>query len=439
MLRKGLNSEFGWFAIYFIAMLFIGMSFGYGREAAIFALLLYVAWLYRNIRSLEAWVRRTRDGKPHTNNLVGIWGEIAEDVKLLTKRYQKDKLRLQTVVSRVQEMTSALNDGVILADKRANIEWWNQAAGEMLDLREIDLGQRITNILRDPSFQHYFDAQEYAEPLEMESYRNDGRQFLYQVHPFGQGERLIVVRDITRVAKLEQMRRDFVANVSHELRTPLTVIRGYVETLLDMPGQPPMQHKALDQVRLQGERMSALVNDLITLTKLETDERSAQRDYVNVHSLVDQVFADAYALSDTEFVFNNEVPDDITLRGSEKELRSVVSNLVINAVKYAPGTHQKACNIRVYSTIHAGLFSLIVEDDGIGIDPKHLPRLTERFYRVDQGRSSTAGGTGLGLAIVKHALLRHDAILNITSQPRKFTKFECGFPTQRLIHSVQQA
>lgn len=414
--------------MYFAATVFVGASFGYGREAAILSLLLYIAWSMYRLSLLEQWVHKSRRGRVQENTLGGIWGEIAEDVKLLARRYEKDKARLQTVVTRVQEMTSALHDGVLLADKRANIEWWNQAAVEMLNLREIDLGHRITNILRDPRFQTYYDKEQYGEPLIVESFRGRETQLMFQVHPFGQGERLIVIRDITRVAKLEQMRRDFVANVSHELRTPLTVIRGYVETLLDTPDLSPTLERALEQMKQQGLRMTALVSDLITLTKLETDDRTQQQDQVNLHILVNLILSDAKDLGKNQHQFFNTVDESLILRGCEKEIRSAISNLVFNAVKYSPENTE----IRVSADMHGTLLHLDIHDNGTGIDPKHIPRLTERFYRVDSGRAAHMGGTGLGLAIVKHVMLRHDGLLKIHSKLGKGSTFSCCFPSSRV-------
>ncbi|WP_096085544.1 phosphate regulon sensor histidine kinase PhoR [Agaribacterium haliotis] len=432
-MRKGLATELQWFAVYVCAIVFVGLSFDLGREAAIFALLSYALWLFRNLGRLEAWIADARISRPGKNQFFGIWGEMADDIKLMNQRHEKDKLRLQTVVSRVQQMTSALHDGVILADSRANIEWWNDAANTMVGLREVDLGQRITNILREPRFQHYFDAGEYREPLEIESFRNEGQRLLFQVHPFGAGERLIIVRDITRVAKLEQMRRDFVANVSHELRTPLTVVRGYVETLMSVPELNPLMQKGLEQMHEQGLRMTSLVNDLITLTKLETDDRSGQNELVDLNRLGGLIINDGRAIANLDHTLVNDIETGLSLRGNEKELRSAISNLVFNAVKYASGDTGNACTIRLSSERSGPMFHLHISDDGVGIDPKHIPRLTERFYRVDGGRSSGAGGTGLGLAIVKHVLLRHDAILRIASRPGAGSTFSCSFPIERLV------
>ena len=440
MLRSSARTEVRWFLLYFCSITFIGASLDYGKEAAIFSLISYLAWHFYNLRRLEHWVNATRQGTNPKEELSGCWGEITEDIRLITQRYEKDKLRLQSVVTRVQEMTSALHDGVVLADRRGNIEWWNKAATELLGLREIDLGHPLTNILRDPQFQAYFEARDYGDPLEKESYRQEGQQLLFQIHPYGNGEHLIVVRDITRVAKLEQMRRDFVANVSHELRTPLTVIRGYVETLSDMPDLNPILKRALQQMQQQGGRMTSLVNDLIVLTKLETDDRNAQSQFADLQQMVNLVFNDGRAISDKskELTLTNELEPGLLLRCNEKELHSAVSNLVLNAIKYAGGDASKACTVRVFAERKENVFSLHVQDNGVGIDPKHIPRLTERFYRVDAGRSTAEGGTGLGLAIVKHVLLRHDAILKIDSRPGKGSTFSCCFPSSRVSDAEQQ-
>lgn len=433
MLRKSLTTEVRWFILIFCAIVFVGASFGFWREAAIFALVGYLAWIYRNLSKLEAWTESIRRGINNDNEIQGVCGEIAEDVNRLVLRHNKEKARLQAVVTRVQEMTAALTDGVVLVDSRGNLEWWNSAAASMLGFQEVDLGHPLSNIVRDPSFQAYFEEEDYLEPMQLESLRNEGQSLLIEVHPYGQGERLLTVRDVTRVAKLEQMRRDFVANVSHELRTPLTVIRGYLETLVDMPGINPTLERALGQMHQQGLRMTSLVNDLIVLTKLETSERNTQNEEVPLRDMVDLIFNDGRAVSDNDHGYINAVDAKLVLTGSEKELRSAISNLVINAVKYASNDPETPAEIRVYSEVQAQSLVLHVQDNGVGIDPKHIPRLTERFYRVDAGRSSSAGGTGLGLAIVKHVLIRHDAVLKIASKPGQGSTFSCYFPLDRVV------
>ncbi|ABD83094.1 phosphate regulon sensor histidine kinase PhoR [Saccharophagus degradans] len=430
MIRRGFAVELRWFVLSMAAAAIVGVAVGYFLAVMCLALLLYVCWLFYNITRLEAWIIAARRKTNPRNELYGIFGEIAEDVVLLRKRYQKEKLRLQAVVSRVQDMTSALTDGVVLLDSLGNIEWWNEAAKQMFDLRDVDHGHKLTNIIRHPRFVKYFENGKYGDPLELEGIRHPDQHLQFQIHPFGQGERLVVLRDVTRVYKLEQMRKDFVANVSHELRTPLTVVRGYIETLSDAPSIPPAWARALTAMQGQCQRMTALINDLITLTKLETDEREIRQEAVDIGPLIQTIMSDAQALNgESTHTLIHKGDDNLVLRGNEKELRSAVSNLVFNAMKYSPD----GCKIEVQYTANEHDVVISVSDTGVGIDPKHLPRLTERFYRVDGGRATTMGGTGLGLAIVKHVLLRHDAQLRISSKVGKGSTFSCHFPKARLI------
>lgn len=430
MIRRGFAVELRWFVLSMTAAAVIGVAAGYFFATMCVALLLYISWLFYNLTRLEAWIIAARRKTNPRNELNGIFGEIAEDVVLLRKRYQKDKVRLQAVVSRVQDMTSALTDGVVLLDTLGNIEWWNEAAKQMFDLRDVDHGHKLTNIIRHPRFVKYFETGKYGEPLELDGIRHPDQHLQFQIHPFGQGERLVVLRDVTRVYKLEQMRKDFVANVSHELRTPLTVVRGYIETLSDAPSIPPVWERALGAMQGQCQRMTALINDLITLTKLETDEREIRQEAVGIGPLIQTIMADAQALNgEATHTLIHKGDDSLVLRGNEKELRSAVSNLVFNAMKYSPD----GCKIEVQYTANEHDVVISVSDTGVGIDPKHLPRLTERFYRVDGGRATTMGGTGLGLAIVKHVLLRHDAQLRISSKVGKGSTFSCHFPKARLL------
>lgn len=430
MFRRGLKTELRWLILYLAVVAFIGVSIEKLAISLVIGLLLYIAWLFYNLHKLESWVLTTRRKSAPQNTLNGIWGEIADDVILLCNRYEKDKQRLQAVVTRVQDMTSALTDGVILVDGRSNIEWWNQAAKRLFDFRQVDLGHKLTNIIRHPDFIQYFEGGNYDEPIELESVRLSGQHLQFQVHRFGIGERMVIIRDITRVFKLELMRKDFVANVSHELRTPLTVIRGYIETLADNDEIPNVWKRAFSQMQDQCQRMTALVNDLITLTKLETDDRDIRQEAVDLLPVIESILADARALSgERNHNIHAKETSDIVILGNEREIRSAISNLVFNAVKYSCD----GCDISVATHILENEFVIEVTDTGAGIDPKHLPRLTERFYRVDGGRATKTGGTGLGLAIVKHVLLRHDAYLKISSKLGKGSTFSCHFPLDRLV------
>ena len=430
MFRRGISTEQRWFVAFLIATGIIGYLLDFFLLSLVLYLLAYVGWTFNRLAELDKWVEQARRMDPPPNDFHGIWGEIADDVKLLARRYQKDKLRLQAVVTRVQEMTSALTDSVVVVDSRANIEWWNIAAQKMFAFKEIDRGHKLVNIIRHPSFVKYFEDSTFDRPLEIESMRKEGQFLEFKIHPFGQGERLVVIRDITRMHRLEQMRKDFVANVSHELRTPLTVIRGYLETLADSPDLAQSWAKAVDQMQQQGKRMTALINDLITLSRLETEDVDEHQDVIHLLTLCQLIVSDARALSgEQDHIFSCTGDSEINLLGNEREVRSAVSNLVFNAVKYSP--EGSKIDVHVAKDKHEVVVS--ISDSGKGIDPKHIPRLTERFYRVDDGRATSSGGTGLGLAIVKHVLLRHDGELKIQSKIGHGSTFSCHFPIARLV------
>ena len=428
MLRRGFKAELRWFFIWFAMFALVGFLSGYLQNALLMFLAGYAVRQFYRLYQLETWIHQARRQQPPTDELHGIWADIADDVQLMHNRHEKEKLRLQAVVHRVQEMTTALSDGVILVDSRGNIEWWNRAAGELFNFQEIDFGQKITNLIRHPRFVRYYDQGRFKEPLDHTLVNKNNMQVEFLVHPFGANERLIVVRDISRLTKLERMRKDFVANVSHELRTPLTVLRGYLETLEDADNTPPVWKKALSQMQSQANRMTSLINDLITLTRLETDEKEQSQDVVAITPLIKSIAEDARALSGAnEHLISVNGADDIYVYGREQELRSAISNLVVNAVNYTP----KNGIILLEAKQTQGGTTVTVSDNGDGIDPKHIPRLTERFYRVDPSRSVASGGTGLGLAIVKHVLLRHNAELRISSQPGRGSEFKCYLPPAR--------
>ena len=389
----------------------------------------YLFWSQRQLVRLYGWLKRARpDELPPESS--GLWGEVFDGIYDLQKRNQRARGRLQAVIDRVQESTAALQDAVVMLDAQGNLEWWNRAAETLLGLkRNQDGGQPITNLIRHPRFQEYFRQDSYAEPLELASPIDDHIRLQYQVTLYGNGEHLMLVRDVTRVHQLEQMRKDFVANVSHELRTPLTVITGYLETLLDnVEAINPRWSRALQQMQQQGTRMQNLLNDLLLLARLEASDHPAASKPVAVEPLLQSILADAQALSaGNAHQISLEADPALRLKGSESELRSAFSNLVFNAVKYTPAGGR--IHIRWWADARGA--HLAVEDDGPGIEAKHVPRLTERFYRVDASRSANTGGTGLGLAIVKHVLIHHRGKLQIHSTPGKGSTFTCHFPAEQ--------
>ncbi|MES2673206.1 MAG: phosphate regulon sensor histidine kinase PhoR [Pseudomonadota bacterium] len=400
--------------------------FGLLTQRLSWALLLgisyYVITMLYQMRRLNQWLLHSNHSEPPEAG--GIWSEIFDNIYHLQRNQDTETKNLQAVIKRIQEITSALKDGIIILDWRGHLDFWNPAAHRLIGFHSKDQGQSLINFVRHPKFVSYFESGDYSAPLELPSPRHATKQLQFQITRFGQNERLIVVRDVTQLHSLEQMRQDFIANVSHEMRTPLTVISGYVETLND--NNPiPAWTKPLQQIQQQAQRMALLVNDLMMLSKLETTEIGANQKVFLLEPLLIAIKNEADALGgDKQQSITLTCEEPISMLANEKELHSAFSNLAINAVKYTPNNGK--IDLRLWQDAQHIYFS--VTDNGPGIDSKHIPRLTERFYRVDPSRNSGTGGTGLGLAIVKHVLLRHDGELNIHSEPGKGSVFTCVLP-----------
>lgn len=412
-----------------------GAWFGAPGLGLAVGLALYLLHHLLQLRSLYRWLTRHPHDDPPAAS--GVWGELFDRLYKYQKAQRITQQRLRDTLKRIQDSSEAMSDSVVMLDRRGDLEWWNSAASRMLGLKTAhDRGQHITNLLRDPRFIDYFNGRDYREPLTLTSPIDDRQILQFQITLYGDDERLLMARDITRLHRLEQMRRDFVANVSHELRTPLTVLTGYLENYADLAEQmPPRLARGLSRMQEQATRMQNLVNDLLLLSRLEIDRRTDDIAPVAIGTLLETVRRDAESLSGGRHTLELDIDETRTLLGNEQELRSAVSNLAFNAVRYAGEGHHIILRWRTYGDGAC----LEVEDDGEGIDPVHIPRLTERFYRVDKGRSTATGGTGLGLAIVKHVLLRHDAHLEIESHPGQGALFRCVFPQARLMHSVGNA
>lgn len=411
--------------------LVIGLISGYYGWSLAIGLAIYLTWTLKQLLRLHQWLRQHKPDEPPPDG-YGLWGDVFDSIYQLQRRDQRVRGRLQAVIDRVQESTTALKDAVIMLDSDGNLEWWNRAAETLLGLKTPqDSGQPVTNLVRHPRFKEYFEQNNYLEPLEIPSPINDRVRVQLLITRYGNNEHLMLVRDVTRIHQLEQMRKDFVANVSHELRTPLTVICGYLETLLDNVEEiNPRWARALQQMQQQGARMQTLLNDLLLLAKLEATDYPSGNQPVVVSTLLQTIKNDAQALSGQRNQrITLEIDSTLGLKGSEPELRSAFSNLVFNAVKYTPA--EGAIHIRWWSDEQGA--HLCVQDSGPGIEAKHLPRLTERFYRVDSSRASNTGGTGLGLAIVKHVLLRHRGTLDISSVLGKGSSFTCHFAPAQVI------
>ena len=413
-----------------VVCLLIGLITGEYAWALVVGLTGYLGWTLHQMRRLQQWLKRSEHDEPPPDG-HGLWGDIFDNLYQMQRRDQRLRSQLQSVIDRVQGSTTALRDAVIMLDSEGNLEWWNPAAERLLGLkRPQDAGHPVSNLVRHPSFKEYFDSGRHNEPLELASPVSDRLWLQITITRYGNSEHLMVVRDITRLHLLEQMRKDFVANVSHELRTPLTVIAGYLETMLEHTDEMPSRWpRALNQMNQQAGRMQHLLNDLLLLAKLEATNPPNNSQPVNIAALLQSIKSDAQALSaDQSHDIHLEADPLLLLKGSESELRSAFSNLIFNAVKYTPSEGE----IRIRWWCNEYGAHLAVQDSGIGIEAKHLPRLTERFYRVDSSRASNTGGTGLGLAIVKHVLLRHQGRLDVDSTPGKGSVFTCHFPLTQI-------
>lgn len=428
--------EFWRMALLLSGALLIGWILGIPHGMFTLALIIYLGWHLYNLYRLERWYYKRK--KTHPPVAPGIWGEAFNHIYQLQKSNRKRKKRLSSILLRFKESTAAMPDATIVLTEDDHIEWFNKAAKQYLGLKtKKDVGQRIDNLIRHPRFVEYISHGEFEEPLELPSPLDSERTFAFRVVPYSKNQKLLVVRDITRLKRLERMRSDFVANVSHELRTPLTVVSGYLENMMDDREQCSEHwNKSLQQMEGQTRRMTRLVEDLLMLSRLEDEEKPLVQDLVAVPAIISALVDDARILSgEKEHQISFEGDQSLWLRGNEKELNSAFSNLLFNAVQY---TLEKG-HIDVRWLQDNGKVIFEVKDDGVGISPVHIHRLTERFYRVDAGRSREAGGTGLGLAIVKHVLDRHSAKLVIDSQPGKGSTFRCVFPEKLAVHRDKKA
>ena len=376
----------------------------------------------------------------------GLWGEVADRAR---RQMRARDQQIQASDARLQDFLAALQaspNGVVLLDDQARIEWFNQMAGSHFGLEaHRDLLQHFGNLVRDPGFAAYYAGHDYQRDVVMPGRDNTPARpvkLAVHLHPYGDGRWLLLSRDITALEQAEAMRRDFVANVSHEIRTPLTVLAGFVEILQTLPVSPQEQKRYLDLMAQQSHRMQTLVNDLLTLSKLEGSPAVGAADWISMHLLIAQVAGEAKVLSDLlgqaapvspharELRLSvTEDPQIAEIAGAHNELLSAMTNLVGNAIRYSP--LGSAIHVRWQRLVDgSGEFS--VHDTGPGFAPEHIPRLTERFYRIDSSRSRDTGGTGLGLSIVKHVAQRHGAELRIASTPGVGSRFSIVFPPGRV-------
>lgn len=417
------------------------------QSVAVLAGALIGGWIWWLVDSwngaqLLRWLRQSELGA--VPNLSGIWGEagvrMRRWIRQSVQQVQQGDQRLNDILSALQ----ASPNGVVLLDAQGRIEWCNQIAARQFGFdADRDVMQSIGNLVRDPQFSAYFAAQDFTHDLVMqgrESTPSRPVKLSVQLYGYGEGRRLLLARDVTALEQAEAMRRDFVANVSHEIRTPLTVLAGFVETLQNLPLEEAERHRYLELMAQQAERMQHLVEDLLTLSRLEGSPLPSSNDWVSVHQLLQRCENEARGLSTAltrkqsrphvlDFPVDEVLVQAGEVAGASAELHSAFSNLLGNAMRYTPAGGR--IEVR-WENLADGSARFAVKDSGAGIDPKHLTRLTERFYRVDRSRSRDTGGTGLGLAIVKHVLQRHGATLSISSVVGQGSEFAVTFPPLRI-------
>ncbi|MDA8349743.1 MAG: phosphate regulon sensor histidine kinase PhoR [Pseudomonadota bacterium] len=387
----------------------------------------YLLWHLVMLYRVEWWLQHRSVADPPETG--GVWGTVISLIARLHRRKRFHKLRFVQLMRQLQQSTAALPNGVVILNEQREIVWFNRMAGRLLGLRAAsDLGVRIENLLREPAFGHYLHKGDYANPVVVRRSSPQDSYLSVQLVAYGDGQQLLLVADVSRQMRLEAVRRDFVANASHELRSPLTVICGYLETLGQDPALDADFAAPIAEMRRQAARMNAIVRDLLELSRLEETDERAGGEPLDVPALMALLRRDVLARPVHPHEVRVRIDSHAALIGKESEIHSAFANLVDNAAKYTPP--DGSLEMRWWSDREGGHFS--VTDTGIGIPAEHLPRLTERFYRVDPGRSRATGGSGLGLAIVKHVLQRHGAELEIHSVPGKGSTFTCHFPPERI-------
>jgi two-component system phosphate regulon sensor histidine kinase PhoR len=377
------------------------------------------------INQFEKWISTGGRGKYPKS--TGIWEEIYYHIYRIKKNEKRRKKKLGKMIDQFRQSTEALPDAAIVLGAHDEIDWANKAARDVFGLQQSDKGQRIPNLIRFPEFIHYLKSGDYKKAVTLPSPVDNRITLEVRIVPYGAGLRLLLAQDVTQLKKMERMRKDFVANVSHELRTPLTVLKGYLETLQDLDDEhSPLLTSSFQQMQGQTERMQHLVDDLLLLARLETQQKNTQ--CVDVPALLSQICKEGDTLQNASRRIELTLETSVHIKGEEQELRSAFTNLLGNALKYSP--ENSIVKVRWYQD-NASIV-LAIEDQGEGITKAEIPRITERFYRVETKRLKKVNGTGLGLAIVKHVLMRHDAHLNITSELGKGSCFSCRFPVSRI-------
>ena len=410
-----------------IPAVILGLIFGHLPWFLLLAVTGLLVWHFWNLLRLSWWLWVDRSMTPPPGR--GSWDPLLYGLHQMQLRNKKRRKELGNLIKRFRSGAESLPDAVVLTTEEGTIFWCNGLAQQLLGLRwPDDNGQNILNLLRYPEFTRYLSHKDFARPLTL--VLNNGRHLEFRVMPYSDEQWLLVARDVTQMHQLEGARRNFFANVSHELRTPLTVLQGYLEMMQDQTLEGPLRDKALGTMREQTSRMEGLVKQLLTLSKIEAAPAMVLNEKIDVPLMLRVVEREAQTLSQQRQTLQFDIDSTLKVFGNEEQLRSAISNLVYNAVNHTPdGTYITVSWKRI-----AGGACFSVADTGPGISAEHIPRLTERFYRVDKARSRQTGGSGLGLAIVKHALSHHDARLHIESQLGIGTTFSFVLPERLIVN-----
>lgn len=402
------------------------------RTALIFAALALVAQiLFSTYHTERLWRLLDAPVYGEVPSAPGVWGEIYYRLHKLAKRWHAQVRQVEQQHSRFIQAIQASPNGVAMLDDHDQIEWCNAIAEQHFGLdAKRDLRQHITHLVRHPDFVRYLNSQHYEQMLVMRGTGEKRQNVLsVQVFPYGENRKLVLSTDITELERTDAMRRDFVANVSHELKTPLTVLSGFLETLREIPLEQADRERYMELMDQQASRMRNIVDDLLVLAKLEGDAKPPGDHAIDMRAAVAHLRDDATTLSGGRHRITFTADDDLTVSGAGTEIMSALGNLVTNAIRYTPDGG--SIDVVWKQVGHEAVFS--VTDTGFGIPSADIPRLTERFYRVDRSRSRDTGGTGLGLAIVKHVLQRHDATLEVKSEEGRGSTFSVRFPAQRTM------
>ena len=424
---RGWAAEAAWLVIALLLALIIGSTLGAYAFGLLVVLVPWLVWRIRDLYRFDTWLNHSI-GRPPL--LQGLPEDLSYRLWRLRRDSRQRLRRITRTLRELQQATEALPDAAVLLDDPDTIAWFNRASSELLGLRQQDRGHALSGLLRNPGIVALLHKPGEEGVLEMASPLRESRSLDVRLIGLANSRRLLLARDITQVTKLRTMRQDFIANVSHELRTPLTVILGYLEAL-EGDADAELVRDTLLRLQRPAQRMKTLVEDLLLLSGLDTGGPIAPERFsiVPVASMLRRITSEAQSLSPEKHRLELEADPELRLLAIEGELHSALNNLVVNAIRYSPdgGT------IKIKWSAEGTMARFSVTDPGMGIAAEHIPRLTERFYRIDVGRSRDAGGTGLGLAIVKHVLRRHDSEIEVASEPGRGSRFSCRFPPERVI------